>query len=100
MSIKQLTYTRSEGGITPVSYLTSSASNEIVAYDKRIFDPRRSDKEPKESDKLEGLIPYSPYLPLPHNKVLTYGQPVEGLHTLFSVPTGWESTSLVVGLGK
>ncbi len=47
----------------------------------------------------EGLLPYSPFLPLHHSWFINHGVPLHRLETVLTSHTEWESTSLVAALG-
>ena len=50
-------------------------SGGILALPKRLLDPRRP-LAPTIEEKEEGLIPYLPELPIPHQSILNYNQTV------------------------
>lgn len=56
--------------------------------------------EPKDHEKAEGLMQYSPHLPLRHSWMLNHDRSVSRLHTILSVPTSFESTTLVAAVGE
>ena len=66
---------------------------------KWFLDPRRpiSQGGPRE----EGLIPYMPELPLHPQEMITYNRTLPQISSIFTAPTGLESTCIVLvyGLG-
>jgi hypothetical protein len=47
----------------------------------------------------QGVIEYTPHLPLRHQTLLTRNVTVPRVHTVYSAPTSFESTSTVAVLG-
>lgn len=47
----------------------------------------------------EGTIPYIPELPLSSESVINYNQSISRLKSIYTAPSGLESTSLVVAYG-
>ena len=99
VSVKGFLLTETLHRITPVHLLLLTESDGIMLLDRRLIDPRRPIAEPKEFEKIEGLIQYSPYLPMRHSWILSHNTPVLRLHSALSIPTSFESTTLVVAFG-
>ena len=90
--------TYSAQGVTGHQVLMGTATDQVVALDKRWLDPRRPTK-PTKDDKEEGLIPYSEVLPVfPHSWVTTRHQ-VAKLSGIVTEPASLESTVLFVAHG-
>lgn len=64
-------------------------------------DPRRPTVQMSEM-RDEGVIPYTPELPIPPDAIINYNQTVDRARGIHTAPSGLESTSLVLvyGLGK
>lgn len=68
--------------------------------DRRLVDPRRPvvDK-PTPTMQAEGLMPYSPELPLVGAAFATHAVRAAGLRAVLSEPTALESATLLLGRG-
>uniref|UniRef100_A0A8C4R981 ER membrane protein complex subunit 1 n=2 Tax=Eptatretus burgeri TaxID=7764 RepID=A0A8C4R981_EPTBU len=89
-----LQVTLTERGITSRHILVALQSGGIVSLPKAFLDPRRPEV-PGEQSREEGLIPYSPELPLPTEWFINYNQTVAAVRGLHTAVTGLESTCLV-----
>jgi len=102
-SVVGLTFLATKRGVTPASLLATTAAGGVLSVDLRLLDPRRPllapGAEPKVNDKAEGLLPFSPYLPLLPAATLSRGAPLHRVRTLLTMGTDWESTGLVVAYG-
>jgi hypothetical protein len=99
VTVKGFSLTETLHGITPVHLLLMTESDGVMLLDRRLIDPRRPIAEPKEFEKIEGLIQYSPYLPMRHSWLLSHNTPILRLHSALSIPTSFESTMLVAAFG-
>ncbi|MCO5605408.1 hypothetical protein L7F22_059592 [Adiantum nelumboides] len=97
-SIKALTVTTTARGITGKQILAGNVGDQILALDKRFFDPRRT-PEPTQAEKEDGIIPLTDAIPIHPQFYLSHAYQVEGLRGIISVPAGLESTSLVFAYG-
>ncbi|KAH7293959.1 hypothetical protein KP509_28G050000 [Ceratopteris richardii] len=97
-SIKALTVTSTARGITGKQILVGSVGDQILALDKRFFDPRRT-AEPTQAEKEDGIIPLTDAIPILPQFYLSHAYRVEGLRGIITVPAGLESTSLVFAYG-
>eukprot|EP00967_Tisochrysis_lutea_P117286 scaffold189563_cov31-Tisochrysis_lutea.AAC.4 len=64
-AVSALGITLTHKGITPRQILVGTAAGHLLAYDARLFDPRRPFVHPSKmtaQDKEEGLVPYNPSL--------------------------------------
>jgi ER membrane protein complex subunit 1 len=90
-------------GVTEKQLLIGTLKGQICQLDRRFLDPRRpvakAGAKPSEADQREGLMPYSPMLPLPPTSILSYSKQIERLSKIICVPAGLESTTLVLGVG-
>lgn len=59
-----------------------------------LLDPRRPVTSPEKA-REEGIIPYMPELPLPHEIIVNYNQTVANMRGIHTAPSGLESSCLV-----
>eukprot|EP00250_Pteridium_aquilinum_P012532 c20782_g1_i1 orf=468-3470(-) len=97
-SVKALTVTTTARGITGKQILVGSVNDQVLALDKRLFDPRRS-PNPTSAEREDGIIPLTDAIPIHPQSYLTHAYQVEGLRGIISVPASLESTSLVFAYG-
>lgn len=97
--IRSLAASQTKRGCTEKQLLIGMQSGQILQLDRRFIDPRRPEGKPTKSDTAEGLLAYSPYLPIIPSSVITYFQAAARLNSIYSLPAELESTSLVVGTG-
>jgi ER membrane protein complex subunit 1 len=74
------------------------ASGSVVEMNWALLDPRRP-VTGTEKAREEGIIPYIPEIPLPHENTINYNQSVARIKGIHSSPSGLESTSLVIVYG-
>lgn len=81
-------------------FLVGLSSGNIVEMSWAFLDPRRPVTSPEKA-REEGIIPYIPELPLPHESVINYNQSIARISGIHTSPSGLESTCLVFiyGLG-
>mgnify|MGYP001796540004 CR=1 FL=1 len=70
----------------------------IVEVPKIILDPRRP-QSPSPASREEGLMPYTPELPMSYDWTINYNQSVYRIKEIHTEATGLESTSLVLAYG-
>ncbi len=99
ITVKALAVTRTHLGIAAPNLLFATAADDVWMVDRRIVEPRRPVGEPKDHEKAEGLLQYSPHLPFRHSMLLTHGLRVPRLHTVLATPSQFESTTIVIGIG-
>ncbi len=103
VSVKGLAFLTTKGGTTPPTLLATTANDGVMTIDLRLVDPRRPvlppGAEPRANDKAEGLLPFSPFLPLMQSAFLSRGAPLHRVRSLLTMGTDWESTGLVVAYG-
>lgn len=63
-----------------------------------LLDPRRPILGYNQA-REEGSIPYMPELPLSSESVINYNQSIARLKSIYTAPSGLESTCLVVAYG-
>lgn len=71
----------------------------LLAVDQRLLDPHRPLEEPSAAEKEEGLIRYSPLLPLLHRHVLSHRRLLPRVRWVHSAPAAMESATLVTAGG-
>jgi len=71
----------------------------VWKIDSRMLDPRRPTAELKTVEKMEGLIRYSPILPILTSHVISYNLHIENPTNIISTSARLESQSLVVAYG-
>ncbi|XP_038062197.1 ER membrane protein complex subunit 1-like [Patiria miniata] len=97
-ALQSMAITRTEKGITSSNLLLALQSGGILALPKRFLDPRRP-LAPTTEEKEEGLIPYLPELPIPHQSIINYNKTVLGIEGLLTSAAGLESTCLLLAYG-
>ncbi|GAA52193.1 hypothetical protein CLF_107492 [Clonorchis sinensis] len=87
-----------ERGITSKSIIFGLQKGSLIELPKTFFDPRRAlDLSPELME--EGVLPYTPVLPLSDQAVISYNQTIMGVRAIRTAATGLESTSLVFAYG-
>ncbi|KAJ9218030.1 hypothetical protein DTO166G4_421 [Paecilomyces variotii] len=99
--ISHMAVTQTRQGITNRLLLcTLPASNAIVGIPRPILDPRRPvGRDPTAAESEEGLFKYNPFLEFDGRWYVTHARDVSGIHTMLSIPTLLESTSLIFAFG-
>ncbi|KAJ9575487.1 hypothetical protein L9F63_007645 [Diploptera punctata] len=96
--IESMKETITEKGITSKHILVSLANGGILELPWIFVDPRRPITVTPEM-REEGVIPYIPELPLPHDAIINYNQTVQRVKGIHTAPSGLESTCLVFVYG-
>ncbi|KAG7401395.1 DUF1620 super [Phytophthora boehmeriae] len=99
--ITSLGVTVTSHGITPQSVLVGMETGQIFKLVRNFIDPRQPEKPLTPEEQAEGLMMYSPLVPV-YNRpqaMLTYNQTVENLNSISTAPTELESTTLVFAHG-
>jgi ER membrane protein complex subunit 1 len=96
----ELGTTQTRHGITTPALLFSTIGGGLLMLDRKLIDPRRPVGEPSVAEKTEGLMQYSPILPLRHQWLLTHSGSVPHARLVVSTPSSYESTSFVALLGE
>ncbi|KAG6553490.1 hypothetical protein Mapa_004402 [Marchantia paleacea] len=97
-SVKAMTVTSTARGITGKHILVGTVNDQVLALDKRFFDPRRT-VSPSQAEREEGIIPLTDAIPIFPQSYITHVHQVEGLRGILTVPARLESTSLVFTYG-
>jgi hypothetical protein len=97
-AIVALSYTTTQRSITHKSLLFGLSSGHIMAMPRDILDPRRNITSTQEMMD-EGLPPYVPLIPFQPRMTINYNQTVSSIRSIYTAPTGLESTSIVFACG-
>eukprot|EP00924_Labyrinthula_sp_SR-Ha-C_P005833 maker-scaffold_14-snap-gene-6.52-mRNA-1 protein AED:0.30 eAED:0.30 QI:0/1/0.5/1/1/1/2/54/898 len=97
--VSDISITKTLWGISQKRILVGLQTGEIVAFDYRLFDPRRGEAVKAEKDKSVALPPYSPKVIKMSQAVVNYYERVEGLAQVAAFPTKLESTAIVFASG-
>ncbi|CAM6116723.1 unnamed protein product [Calypogeia fissa] len=97
-SVKTMTVTSTARGITGKQLLIGTIHDQVLALDKRYFDPRRS-ANPTPAEREEGILPLTDSIPIQPPAYLSHGYQIAGLRGIVTVPASLESTSLVFAYG-
>lgn len=100
LAVKALATSETVYGITTKHVIVGLTTNQIYSMDLRFMDPRRPSGKPTPTQMAEGLMQYSPYLPLIPQQIVSFNATVANLHTITSTPSAVESTSLVMAYGE
>jgi hypothetical protein len=90
--------TNTRNGISSKNIIFGLPTHQIMAINKRLFDPRRPTDKPSKDDQEEQLFPYGP-IPDDKRLFLTYGLDVAHITSIITNPSLLESTSLVFAYG-
>eukprot|EP00644_Phytophthora_capsici_P001787 jgi/Phyca11/526931/estExt2_fgenesh1_pm.C_PHYCAscaffold_140064 len=99
--ITSLGVTVTAHGITPQSVLVGMETGQIFKLARNFIDPRQPEKPLTPEEQAEGLMMYSPLVPV-YNRpqaMLTYNQTVENLKEISTASAELESTTLVFAHG-
>jgi len=92
--------TNTKNGISSKNILLSSGvGGQVIKVDRRLLDPRRPSGEPKESEKKEGLMQYTPLLPTTPFNVQSYTNNIEEASFIQSTAANLESQTLIIAYG-
>lgn len=98
--IQAMGVTNTKSGISTKFIIASTGvDGKVVKIDRRLLDPRRPFSEPNKSEKMEGLLQYSPLLPLSPMFVESYSENVESPSIITSTSANLESQTLILALG-
>lgn len=97
-TVKAMTVTTTAKGITARQLLLGTVNDQVLALDKRLFDPRRT-PTPTPAEVEEGLVPLTDAIPISPQSYLSHGLQVEGLRGMLTIPARLESASLVFAYG-
>jgi len=92
--------TITKSGISTKNFLMATGvGGSVFALDRRWLDPRRPASEPREAEKKEGLMQYSPLLPIIPPKIVSHKNKIISVTSIISAPANLESLSLTLAFG-
>lgn len=94
VAVSALKETITEKGITSKHLLIGLTTGAVAEMTWALLDPRRPVTSPEKA-REEGIIPYMPELPLPHEIIVNYNQTVANMRGIHTAPSGLESSCLV-----
>lgn len=94
VAVSALKETITEKGITNKHLLIGLSTGAVAEMTWALLDPRRPVTSPEKA-REEGIIPYMPELPLPHEIIVNYNQTVANIRGIHTAPSGLESSCLV-----
>uniref|UniRef100_A0A2M3Z3W4 ER membrane protein complex subunit 1 n=1 Tax=Anopheles braziliensis TaxID=58242 RepID=A0A2M3Z3W4_9DIPT len=95
VAVSALKETITEKGITSKHILIGLTTGAVAEMSWALLDPRRPVTSPEKA-REEGIMPYMPELPMPHEILVNYNQTVANLRGIHTAPSGLESTCLVL----
>ncbi|KAL5290766.1 EMC1 family protein [Megaselia abdita] len=97
-SVEFLKETITERGITNKHVLIATSAGNIMEMPWFYLDPRRPIIQPNQP-REEGVLPYIPELPFIQENMINYNQTIARIQSIFTAPSGLESTCLVLATG-
>ncbi|KAJ0408590.1 hypothetical protein P43SY_008937 [Pythium insidiosum] len=99
--IQSLGVTVTSRGITPPYILVGMENGQIYKLPRGMINPRQPDKAPTQQEQEEGLIQYTPLVPMHNNLnfMITYNQTIANVKAISTTPVELESTTLVFAHG-
>lgn len=98
VAVASMKETITEKGITNKHILIGLSSGAVAEMSWALLDPRRPVTSPEKA-REEGIIPYMPELPMPHEIIINYNQTVANIKGIHTAPSSLESTCLVFVYG-
>jgi len=98
-AVSALQATVTAQGISTKNLLVAMESGQVAQLHRRMLDPRRPNKEPSKTEKMEGLMQYFTFLFPPPITMVTANRTVVGLEKIHATPAVIESTTLVLATG-
>lgn len=100
-SVEFLKETITERGITNKHILVATNAGNVMEMPWFYLDPRRPILQPNQQ-REEGVLPYIPELPFMQENMINYNKTIARIQSIFTAPSGLESTCLVLvaGLGE
>lgn len=97
--VTALGVTTTKAGISSKQFMFATKNDQVVSMDRRMLDPRRPNGELKESEKMEGLMRYSPILPIIPLRTPSHVYEVSSVQSIASTSANVESQSLMLAYG-
>ncbi|XP_058467728.1 ER membrane protein complex subunit 1 isoform X2 [Malaya genurostris] len=98
VAVASMKETITEKGITNKHVLIGLTTGAIAEMSWALLDPRRPVTSPEKA-REEGIIPYMPELPMPHEIIINYNQTIANMKGIYTAPSGLESSCLVFAHG-
>lgn len=98
-AVSALGVTSTKAGISSKQFMIATANDQVTSLDRRFLDPRRPNGDLKESEKMEGLMKYSPMLPIIPFLTPSHIYEVSSVQSIASASAIVESQSLVLAYG-
>ena len=98
-STSALGVTTTKAGVSAKQFLFATANDQVISIDRRLLDPRRPSGDLKDSEKMEGLMKYSPLLPIVPLRTPSHVYEVSSVESISSASANVESQSLVIAYG-
>jgi len=102
IGVNALGVTATSKGISSKQILFGLETEQIIALNRNLLDPRRpskSQQQQTQTDPLEILVPYDPLLPMNPKYIITYYKKIARLQKIQTEAAYLESASLVIGYG-
>jgi hypothetical protein len=97
--VTALGMTLTKSGISGRRLVLSGVDGRVYTLDRKSLEPRRPVGPLKDSEKKEGLMQYSEFIPFIPYLVLSHNRTVEGVRHILTAPTDLESQTLVLAYG-
>lgn len=99
--IRTLASTITARGITPQFLLVGMENGQIYKLGRGWINPRQTEKPPTEEEQSEGLMQYTPLVPVYNHptQMITYNKTIGQLKHISTFPAELESTTLVFAHG-
>ncbi|KAL7440344.1 hypothetical protein ACHAXM_007215 [Skeletonema potamos] len=98
-AVSALGVTSTKAGISSKQFMFATGNDQVISFDQRFLDPRRPNGDLKESEKMEGLMKYSPMLPIIPFLTPSHILEVSSVQSISSASAHVESQSLVLAFG-
>jgi len=98
-AVSALGVTSTKAGISSKQFMFATGNDQVISLDRRFLDPRRPNGDLKESEKMEGLMKYSPMLPIIPFLTPSHVLEVSSVQSISSASAHVESQSLVLAFG-
>ena len=98
-AVSALGVTSTKAGISSKQFMFATGNDQVISLDRRFLDPRRPNGDLKEGEKMEGLLKYSPMLPIIPFLTPSHVHEVSSVQSIASASAHVESQSLVLAYG-
>jgi len=91
--------TQTARGISNKMFLVGLQSDQLLGLPRGALDPQRPTGTPSDSDKYQGLLPYSPEITAVTTSIISHTHTIHRLEQIVASAVELESTSLVFAFG-